>query len=434
MIENIMIMGAVLSGLLLLLMVLNLFVTKRQLATAKEQICLLEARCQQWENNFQQEVRAKEQLNLELIRAHEAQKHWQQQIVNVEQMAEKNLEMLQLQLENMANKLLEQKSQSLQKVSEEGLAQLLRPFGESIQDFKQKMESTYLAEARERFSLQQEIERVILVNELMSKETQNLTRALKGDVKAQGIWGEIILEKILDAAGLRKDEEYHTQGQQMHLAGEDRRKLRPDVVINLPGDKKIIIDAKVSLVHYEKYIATGDSGESDNNLRYWQDFVKSIQTHIDELAGKQYPFAEGIISPEFVLMFFPVEGGYTLALQKNPGLFQYAWERGVVIVGPTTLIATLKTVASVWNQDRQNKFTLEMAMESGRMYDKLVAFLEDLAKVDDSIKKLTENFNQALNKLQYGKGNIINKAENIRKLGAKAAKSIPERFLGGELN
>ncbi|MBI3605738.1 MAG: DNA recombination protein RmuC, partial [Nitrospirae bacterium] len=223
---------------------------------------------------------------------------------------------------------------------------------EKIHEFQKKVEESYSSEARERFALKKEIERIVEANAVMTLETKNLTQALKGDVKSQGNWGEIVLERVLKASGLREGEEYVVQGKAMGLVDEEGKLQKPDVIINLPDEKHLIVDSKVSLVHYEQYISETSSEKKAGLL---ESFKQSIYNHINGLASKKYQHNEQLISPDFVMMFFPIEGALSLALQSDPELFLYAWNKSIVIVSPTTLLATLRTVASVWKQDRQTK-------------------------------------------------------------------------------
>lgn len=335
------------------------------------------------------------------------------------------------QFENLANKIFDQKSNQFQKESEKGLANMFGPLEEKIRDFKKKIEDTYNQESRERFALKSEIEKIVVANQKMTEETSNLTRALKGDVKAQGNWGELVLERVLEASGLRDGEEYILQGKNLGLKNEDGRSHRPDVIVNLPEDKHIIIDSKVSLTHYERFISTDKSDEKSEALK---DFLGSIRAHIDGLSGKKYQFSEKLETPDFVLMFFPIEGAFSLALQSDSKLFLHAWNKSIVVVSPTTLLATLRTVASIWKQEKQNKNAMKIAIESGRLYDKFAGFAEDLEKIGESIRRTDDSYHGALSKLKTGKGNILSKIETIKRLGAKTSKKLPNVVQVDELD
>ncbi len=340
---------------------------------------------------------------------------------------------LKLYFENYTNeytnKIVNSKSEILQNETRNNINNLLSPLRDKIVEFQERVEKTYHDESREIFSLKNEINKLLANNTNMLKETANLTNALKGNVKAQGVWGELILEKILESSGLTKGLEYITQGTDLKLKNEDNKSVKPDVIINLPDDKHLIIDAKVSLKHYEQYISSlsGDTNIEVNHSSPQENlalFIKSIQNHVSVLSSKNYQFNDKILSPDFVLMFFPIEGAFSLALQAMPDLLMQAWNSRIVIVSPTTLFATLKTIASIWIFEKQNKNALKIAKESGLLYDKLVAFTDDLTKIGQSINKTEELYFQAVNKLSTGKGNIIVKAEKIKQLGAKTKKQM----------
>lgn len=335
---------------------------------------------------------------------------------------------LKLYFENYTNKIVNTKSEILKNETSANLHNILQPLKERINEFQNKVDKTYQEEARERFSLKNEISKLLVNNANMLKETESLTNALKGNVKAQGIWGELILEKILESSGLTKGVEYITQGSELKLKNEDNKIIRPDVIINLPDEKHIIVDAKVSLTNYEQYnqaLAVGDIVKEQENLAL---FIKSIQNHISNLSSKDYQHNQKLLSPDFVIMFFPIEGAFSLALQTTPDLLMQAWNSKIVIVSPTTLFATLKTIASIWLFEKQNKNALKIARESGLLYDKLVAFTDDLSKIGQSITKADDAYHQAINKLSAGRGNIISKAEKIKLLGAKAKKDLANEW------
>lgn len=340
---------------------------------------------------------------------------------------------LKLYFENYTNEFTHQivksKAEILKQETTANINTLLLPLRDKIAEFQQKVEKTYHNESREIFSLKNEIQNLLVNNTNMIKETVNLTNALKGSVKAQGTWGELILEKILESSGLTKGIEYITQGTDLKLKNDENKIIRPDVIINLPDDKHLIIDAKVSLKHYEQYLdsLSGENRDSSaqENLAL---FIKSIQNHINNLSSKDYQHNEKLLSPDFVLMFFPIEGAFSLALQTMPDLLMQAWNNKVVIVSPTTLFATLKTIASIWVFEKQNKNAQKIARESGLLYDKLVAFTEDLSKVGHAISKADEVYHQAINKLTTGRGNIIAKTEKIKQLGAKAKKQLANEW------
>lgn len=339
----------------------------------------------------------------------------------LEQEQKKQEQQFKLYFENYTNKLLQSKSSLLQEETNTNIKNILQPLKEKITEFQHQVEKTYHNESREIFSLKNEINKLLANNASMLKETENLTQALKGNVKAQGVWGEIILEKILESSGLTKGVEYITQGSDLKLRNENNKLLKPDVIVNLPDNKHIIIDAKVSLTHYEQYIADLKIENNSDNLSL---FIKSIQSHVNNLSSKNYQHNEKLLTPDFVIMFFPIEGAFSLALQTMPDLFSQAWNNKIIIVSPTTLFATLKTIASIWMFEKQNKNAMKIAKESGLLYDKFVAFTDDLTKVGDSLAKAEEVYQLAVNKLSSGKGNILTKTQQIKQLGAKAKKQL----------
>lgn len=327
------------------------------------------------------------------------------------------------EFENLANKILEEKSVKFTEQNRENLDQILRPLSEKIKDFEKKVEDKYLKESNERASLVQQIKTLHELNQQMSKDANNLTKALKGDSKARGSWGEFILESVLEKSGLVKDREYKIQES---FKTADGKLQKPDVIVYLPDDKNIIVDSKVSLVAYEQFSSTDNEAESSVSLK---EHIRSIRNHIKELGEKNYQSLYKLNSPDFVLMFVPIEPAFALAVQNDPNLFYEAFEKNIVIVSPTTLLATLRTIASIWKQEKQNKNALEIARQSGDLYDKFVGFVDDLSLVGSNIKTTQVNYDKAMNKLSEGRGNLIRKAENIKELGAKATKSLPQSLL-----
>ena len=406
-------------------MIINIFLISQLL------LCLIV--CYKLYNSRLAQLRLSADLEKEIVRLTAHNEYLLQQNSEIKQHHEKAESDLKLYFENYANNLLKAKSDILQSETQINLNHILLPLKEKITEFQSKVEATYQNEAREIFSLKNEIGKLLANNVNMLKETENLTNALKGNVKAQGIWGELILDKILESSGLRKGIEYITQGTDLDLKTEDNKALRPDVIINLPDNKHLIIDAKVSLVHYEQYIASSaQRNEPDQqNLSL---FIKSIQNHISNLSSKNYQFNEKLLSPDFVMLFFPIEGAFSLALQTMPDLLLKAWQHKIIIVSPTTLFATLKTIASIWLFEKQNKNAMKIATESGLLYDKLVLFTEDLTKVGQAIIKADEAYHQAVNKLSSGRGNIITKTEKIRQLGAKTKKKLADDWLEDNLD
>lgn len=327
---------------------------------------------------------------------------------------------LTTQFENLAHQILEKNSERLRESSERNLQVLLNPLKERIKEFQDKVEKTYNNESREMFHLKEEIKKIVEVNEQMTKEASNLTKALKGDSKSQGNWGEIVLERVLQASGLREGEEYTTQGRDMGLETEDGQKQKPDVIVKLPDNKHIIVDSKVTLTAFERL---ANSEDKDGLLK---EFHASVYKHIDELSAKHYQTLDKLHSPDFVLLFMPIEAAFSTALQTDGELFPYAWGKRIVLVSPTTLLATLRTVASLWKTERQNKNAVEIARQGGALYDKFVLFVGDLEKIGKNIGDTQRSYDEALSKLREGAGNLVSRAEKLRELGAKTAKQLPE--------
>jgi DNA recombination protein RmuC len=264
------------------------------------------------------------------------------------------------------------------------------------------------------------------MNESMRQQTDNLTRALRGDVKAQGNWGEVMLERILEESGLRRDDDYTIQGMEMGLLAEDGSRQQPDVIVHLPDNKHIIVDAKVSLVAYERYCSAADDTQRELHCK---DFLKSVKAHINGLEQKKYQHNEKLQTPDFVLMFMPVEGAYSFAVQQDRELHSYAWGKKIVLVCPATLFATLRTIASLWNIERQNRNTQEIARQGGALYDKFVDFVADMENINRHMSKASEVYDSAINKLKTGKGNLIGRAEKLRMLDIKTSKLLPKALI-----
>ncbi|HXH32771.1 MAG TPA: DNA recombination protein RmuC [Bacteriovoracaceae bacterium] len=326
-------------------------------------------------------------------------------------------EKLELKLKEFSHQIFEEKSRRFREDSLRGMELILGPFKEKMTDFQKKVEDLHLVDSKDRIRLHAEIERIALTGQRMSLETENLTRALKGDNKVQGNWGEMILEKILESSGLRNGEEFVLQGKDMKLKDEEGRTQMPDVIIKLPENKHLIIDAKVSLVAYERYV----SGEQEEDLSH---FLDSFYAHIKGLSGKAYHKLEKLSSPDYVMLFVPIEGAFMLAMQKDKELFGHAWEKNIIIVSPSTLLATLRTVAGLWKQERQTKNAIEIARQAGALYDKFAGVAEDLELVQSQIRKVGDSFEGLRGKLFTGKGSLASRMENLKELGAKTSKSL----------
>lgn len=329
---------------------------------------------------------------------------------------------LRAQFAELAGKIFDEREQRFAETSQQRLGQLLDPLKERIQSFEKRVEESYQAEARERFSLAKELERLQQLNLRLSDEATNLTRALKGQ-KTQGNWGELILERVLEHAGLEKGREYQTQ---VSLKGPDGERFQPDVLILLPGDKQVVVDSKVSLTAYQQFVGSDDPQVAQAALKQ---HVLSLRNHVKGLAGKDYKRLEGLHSLDFVLLFVPIEAAFSAALQAEPNLFQEAFDRHIVIVSPTTLLATLRVIDSLWKQERQSQNAREIAERAGWLYDKFVLFIQDLDEVGNRLQQLDKAYAAARNKLTEGRGNLISRSEQLKLLGARASKSLPADLL-----
>jgi len=336
---------------------------------------------------------------------------------------EQSQQKLNKDFELIANKILEEKSTKFIEQNRTNLDIILNPLKENIKAFEDKVEKVYKAESDERNILKGVISELQIQSKLIQEDANNLTKALKGDSKKQGNWGEIILEKVLERSGLVRDQEYRIQAS--HTSAEGSR-YQPDVVIDLPDDKHLVVDAKVSLVAYERSVSADTDEEREG---YVKQHLASIKNHIQELSSKNYQDLYKINSPDFVLLFVPIESSFSIAVQKDAELFNFAWDRRVVIVSPSTLLATLRTIASMWKQERQNRNVMEIARLSGSMYDKFVGFVADMENIGKYIKNGQDAYDKAINKLSVGAGNLTNTSEKIKKLGAKATKQIDTKYL-----
>jgi DNA recombination protein RmuC len=330
----------------------------------------------------------------------------------------------QKEFENVAEKLLKEKSREFTDVNKLSIDTILNPLKENIKAFEEKVDKVYNMEAAERNTLKGVITQLMDLNKLISTEASNLTRALKGDNKKQGNWGEVILEKVLERSGLVRDREYRIQ---TSLNQQDGSRMQPDVIIDLPDEKHLIIDSKVSLIAYERLV---NCETEDERRLFSKAHIESIRGHVLGLSSKNYHDLYQVNSPDFVLLFVPIESSFSFAVQLDADLFSDAWDKRVVIVSPSTLLATLRTIASIWKQERQNRNVLEIARLSGEMYDKFVGFVGDMEGIGKNIKQSQDSYEKALNKLTDGRGNLTITAEKIKKLGARANKQIDVKYIG----
>ncbi|AGH94798.1 DNA recombination protein RmuC [Pseudobdellovibrio exovorus] len=326
---------------------------------------------------------------------------------------------LTLQFENLAQKIFDEKSSKMTDQNFQQLSALLNPLKDRIKDFEKKVEDTYSSERADRSFLKGEITKLIELNQTMSKEAQNLTLALKGENKTQGNWGELILENILERSGLRKGEEYITQET---LRGTEGEILRPDVIVKLPDGKHLIVDSKMTLTAYEAAASADTEAEKE---KFAAAHVDSLKRHISELSDKKYHLADQIISPDFVMLFMPLEPAFAMAFKLKPDLFEQAWDKNIAIVSPTTLLTSLRTVASLWKQERQQRNALDIAKRGGDLYDKFVGVVKDLDTLGERLLSVQKVHGDVMSKLSSGRGNLISQVEKLKELGAKAEKSLP---------
>lgn len=327
------------------------------------------------------------------------------------------------QFKNLANDIFEEKTKKFTDQNKLNLDILLKPLGQKLTDFERKVEQTNKDSLERSTALREQIIGLRELNKRMSEETENLTKALKGDSRIQGNWGELVLERILEQSGLQKDREYFTQES---ITTEAGRRLRPDVIIRMPDNKNLVIDAKASLIAYEKYINADNESDRES---YLKEHILSVRSHIKGLASKNYQqlFESG--SLDYVLMFVPIEAAFALIIESGGELYNEAQNQNVVIVSPATLIATLRTVSSIWKNEHQNQNAMEIARQGGALYDKFKAFVDDLVKVGQSLSSTKSTYDDAMNKLVTGKDNLVRKTERLRELGAKTTKAMDQKVL-----
>ncbi len=332
-------------------------------------------------------------------------------------------EQMTLEFRQLSSDILEDKSRRFAASNQQNLASILQPLNEKISAFEKKIQDSYEKESRERFSLAREIRSLQELNTRISNDAVNLTRALKGENKTQGTWGEVILESILEKSGLVKGREYETQ---VSLKAEDGSRSQPDVVVHLPENKHIVIDAKVSLTAYERFFSEEDEASREEFLRQ---HLQSVRSHVKLLASKDYQNLLQLNSLDFVLLFMPVEAAFSAAVQQDGQLFTSAFEQNIILVGPSTLLATLRTIQNIWRYEHQNQNAVEIATRAGAMYDKFVAFVADLEDVGNRLDATRKSFERAQNKLSTGRGNLLGRVERLRQLGARSSKRLPKSLL-----
>jgi len=349
-------------------------------------------------------------------------KHASEKLETQKKDIEQMQELFREKFENLANSILEDKTRKFTEVNRVKLEEILNPLKDRIKDFEKKVEETYDKEAQQRFSLKEEVKKLAELNQQVSTEAQNLTRALKGESKTQGNWGEMILESILEKSGLVKDREYSVQPS---FRDEGGKLLYPDIVVHYPENRNVVIDSKVSLVAYEAYASSDDPPVKEKLLR---EHLASIRKHVNELESANYQDLYNLQSLDFVMMFMPIEPAYLLAVQKDPELWNYAYKKRVLLISPTNLLAALKMIAALWQQEYQNKNVMEIARQTGDLIDKFHSLLEDLDHLDSDLKSARKHYDDAKNKISEGKGNLIRRVEKIKELGVKSKKKLPKSF------
>ena len=335
---------------------------------------------------------------------------------------ERQQELLENKFKVLADRILKSNSEQFAKENKDSIKHILEPLQEKIKDFEKRVEDNQKERISMHSSLKEQLMGLKELNAQMTKEATNLTKALKGDSKTQGNWGELVLERVLEKSGLEKDREYFVQ---QSFQREDGSRVMPDVVLYLPDFKKMIIDSKVSLTDYERYV---NATEEDQPI-YLNAHINSIKKHVDQLSAKSYQDLYDIESPDFVLMFIPIEPAFAIAINNDSSLYNKAFEKNIVIVTPSTLLATLRTIDTMWNNEKQQQNAIEIARQAGGLYDKFEGLVQDLTGVGKKIDAAKSDYSQAMNKLVEGKGNLISRVEKLKKMGAKAKKSLPPSIL-----
>ena len=373
--------------------------------------------------NEREEIRKeKDFFKTELVRRNSEFENLQEKLNEQKGEMEKLQEKFTKEFENLASKILEDNSAKFKQQNKESLETLLNPLQEKIKTFEKKVEDSQEKSTIMHTALKEQLLGLKDLNQQMSKEASNLTRALKGDSKMQGNWGELVLERVLEKSGLEKDREYFVQ---QSFTLQDGSRVMPDVVLHLPDNKKMIIDSKVSLTDYERYTNADD----DDKASFLKAHVNSIKKHVEQLSEKKYEDLYEIESPDFVLMFIPIEPAFAVALNEDNSLYNKAFERNIVIVTPSTLLATLRTVDSMWTNEKQQQNALEIARQAGALYDKFEGLLSDLTGIGRKLDSAKSDYSAAMNKLVEGRGNLISSVQKLKKMGAKAKKELPEAIL-----
>ena len=404
--------------------------SEKEKATLEERSSLLLQSKETADNNIielQRELKSiqqeKEQLSNVNTRQDSDLKNLQLKLEENKGEVEKLQEKFTKEFENLANKILDEKSSKFTEQNKVNMSTILNPLQEKIKVFEDKVDKTHKESIDYHAALRQQIIGLKELNIQMSKETINLTKALKGDSKTQGNWGELVLERVLEKSGLEKDREYFVQ---QSFTNDEGKRVLPDVVIHLPDNKKMIVDSKVSLTAYEQFVNADDAILKE---RFLKEHIASLSRHVAQLSEKKYEDIYKIESPDFVLLFIPIEPAFAVAINTDNSLYNKAFEKNIVIVTPSTLLATLRTIDTMWNNEKQQKNAIEIARQAGALYDKFHGLLADLIGVGKKIDASKTDYNLAMNKLVEGKGNLITSVEKLKKMGAKAKKSLPENII-----
>lgn len=397
----------------------HLHISQRDLAVNADRVAQQAETLLATKASLSQHEQINSELKTELARQQSAYQHLQ--TATAEQIALLSDAKKQLtdQFEQLANRIFDEKSQRFQSHSREALELQLKPFRDQLTEFRGRVDHIYSDENRERGELKEQLKNLQEMNRNISKEAQNLTRALKGDNKAQGNWGEVILERVLEESGLRKGHEYLTQ---QSFTDDSGKRRQPDVIVRLPDDKDIVIDAKVSLVAYERYCSSEDEGERQAFLR---EHAQSVKAHINGLSTKGYEHIEELRTLDFVFIFIPVEAAFMAAFEHDPELFRNAYEKNIIVVGPTTLLATLRTVQSIWRYERQNQNAEKIAKEAGALHDQFALVVQSLEDVGKHLDRGRDAFDKTMNRMTMGRGNLVGRVSRLEALGAKVKKTLP---------
>ncbi|KJF41789.1 DNA recombination protein RmuC [Draconibacterium sediminis] len=390
----------------------------------QERYNALKTEADEWKAELQAYREENKALNVRLENAKVQFKNQEEKLSEQKEELEKIQKKFTLEFENVANKILEKNSEKFTAANQKNISEVLNPLKEKIQLFEKKVDDTYKQGLKDQTDLKAELKKLYDLNNKISEEANNLTKALKGDVKKQGNWGEVVLERILERSGLNEGE----QGYQKQFSDmtEEGKRIQPDIVINLPDNKHIIVDSKVSMIAYERAV---NAENDEDRVKFVKEHLLSLRTHIKGLSEKHYQTASKLNSPDFVLLFIPIEASFSVAIQEDHELFSYAWDQKVVIVSPSTLLATLRTISSIWQQENQTRNAIEIAKQGGALYDKFVGFIIDMENIGKNLATTQKTYESAVNKLHTGAGNLVRRAENIKKLGAKATKELPQKML-----